>query len=202
MHSVNNSFELGKLVQELGTASVRNFLVLIRKWFAIDLSVYNIFLMPLAFVSASSSVKVMDTNQEQRKLVDYLGNEVKESSKNNNDVYTVSLELDVRFMRSRNAGSQRVVVTNDASATPITLTEENIRDRYPLSYETLTARLSSRYSDFSQNSEYHRIRKDLEDDAKYFHQRFLDQEARKGIGKKYYSPAIVSEFDKHYTKTT
>jgi len=202
VHSVNNSFELSKVVQELGTASVRNFLTLIRKWFAIDLSVYNFFLMPLAFVSGANSVKVVDTNKEQRKLVEYLSSEVRDSAKENSDDYTVALELDVKFMRSKNASAQRVIVTNDPSATPITLTEENIRDRYPLSYKTLTARLTARYSDFSQNSDYHNFRKSLESDPKYCHQRFLDQETRHGIGKKFYSPAIVGEFDKNYTKKT
>jgi len=202
VHSVNNSFELSKVVQELGTASVRNFLTLIRKWFAIDLSVYNFFLMPLAFVSNANSVKVVDTNKEQRKLVEYLSSEVRDSAKENSDDYTVSLELDEKFMRSRNAGAQRVIVTNDSSATPITLTEENIRDRYPLSYKTLTARLAARYSDFCQNSEYHLFRKALESDPKYCHQRFLDQETQDGVGKKFYSPAVVGEFDKKYTRKT
>ena len=141
VHSVNNSFELARIVQELGTACIRNFLALIREWFAIDLSVYNFFLMPLAFVSSGSTAKLIDTNKEQRKLVEYLSSEVKDNAKNNTDDYTVALELDVKFMRSRNASAQRVVVTNDPSATPITLTEENIRDRYPLNYKSLTCLL-------------------------------------------------------------
>lgn len=200
VHSVNNSFELARIVQELGTACIRNFLALIREWFAIDLSVYNFFLMPLAFVSSGSTAKLIDTNKEQRKLVEYLSSEVKDNAKNNTDDYTVALELDVKFMRSRNASAQRVVVTNDPSATPITLTEENIRDRYPLNYKSLTARLAARYSNFSQNAEYHAIRQNLESESKYCHQRFLDQEVKEGIGKKYYSTAIVGEFDKHYER--
>ena len=156
--------------------------------------------MPLAFVSSGSTAKLIDTNKEQRKLVEYLSSEVKDNAKNNTDDYTVALELDVKFMRSRNASAQRVVVTNDPSATPITLTEENIRDRYPLNYKSLTARLAARYSNFSQNAEYHAIRQNLESESKYCHQRFLDQEVKEGIGKKYYSTAIVGEFDKHYER--
>lgn len=200
VHSINSSFELAKLVQEIGTASVRNFLVYAREWFAIDLSVYNFFLMPLAFVGSESNVKVVDTNREQRKLVEYITETVRSKAIENTDEYAIALELDVKFMRSKDAGAHKVIVTNDATATPVTLTEENIRERYPLTYALLTSRLAARYQDFSQNAEYHNIRKSLESESKFCHQRFLDQDSKEGIGKKYYSPAIIHEFDKHYNR--
>lgn len=44
----NNDFLLTNKVQEVGTASLRNYLNLIRIWFNYDLSKYNFFLMPLS----------------------------------------------------------------------------------------------------------------------------------------------------------
>lgn len=200
VHSMNSSFDLAKLMQEIGTACVRNFLAAARDWFALDLSVYNFFLMPLAFVAGGTSAKIVDTNREQRKLVAYLATEIQNAASSNTDDYTVSLELDLKFMRTKDSAAQKVVVTNDANATPVTLTEENIRDKYPYDYRALTARLAARYSNFSQSTSYHDVRRALEPDPAYCHERYPDQENRTGTVKRFYSPLIVQEFDKHYQR--
>ena len=49
IHLINISAGLSKAVQEIGTATLQNFVALIKDWFNYDLSQYNFFLMPLAF---------------------------------------------------------------------------------------------------------------------------------------------------------
>jgi hypothetical protein len=48
-HFVNKDLYLGRRVLEVGTASLRNYLLLATEWFQIDLSEYNFFLMPISF---------------------------------------------------------------------------------------------------------------------------------------------------------
>ena len=43
IHFVNKGFDLSLLVQQLGTANLRNYLLLVRRWFGTDLSKYNFF---------------------------------------------------------------------------------------------------------------------------------------------------------------
>ena len=74
IHFVNSDVRIAKQVQEIGTASIKNFVTLIRQWFGRDLSEYNFFLMPLAFfrwpmpvrtraeVSSSSSMRHSPTS--------------------------------------------------------------------------------------------------------------------------------------------
>ena len=68
-------------------------------------------------------------------------------------------------------------------------------------------RLKERYTDFSQNKDYHAVRKPLENDERFCWVRYLDPSIRydpskreEAVKRKIYSPAILTEFDRHYIK--
>lgn len=199
VHFLNKGFDLGKTVQEIGTANLRNYMTLIRRWFGIDVAAYNFFLMPLAFVGHPSEASLANLNSEERKLLQFLSDRISAETGADQD-YSVALRMDVKFSRSKDATAEHVAVTNDPNATPITLSEEDIRERYPWDYAILTTRLKRRYSDFVQNHTYHQIRKPLEDDDRYCKKRYLDPAAKKGVAKCFYSPRILDCFDEQYTK--
>ena len=202
VHFMNKGFDISKIVQELGTACLRNYLLSIRRYFAIDMSSYNFFLMPLAFVRDELRVEAVNLNADERKLIDYLRSRASAAASQGiaEDGFNVALHLDVKFSKSKSDAAQNVVITNDPSATPVTLSEEDIRERYPWDYQILTTRLKRRYSDFSQNQKYHNLRKPLEEDERYCKKRFLDPTKKAGIGKCFYNPNVVGKFDLHYTK--
>ena len=200
VHFLNKGFDVSKLVQEIGTACLRNYMALIREWFGIDLSAYNFFLMPLAFVGGTSQVEAVTLNTEERKFIDFLRTRIATDPGKHDDDYSVALRIDLKFARSKSANAPQVVVTNDPHATPVTLSEEDIRERYPWDYRILTTRLKKRYIDFSQNQRYHSLRKPLEEDERYCHKRYLDPATKAGIRKCFYNPNIVREFDKRYKR--
>lgn len=200
VHFLNKGFDIARLVQEIGTANLRNYLTLVRQWFGIDLSAYNFFLMPLAFVGHHLQVEAVTLNAEERKLVEFFRSRIDASAAHEDDDYSVALRIDVRFAKSKEEGAPYVVVTNDEDAIPVTLSEENIREKYPWDYRILTTRLKRRYADFKQNQEYHRIRQSLEADERFCMKRFLDPATKKGISKCFYNPSIVAEFDKYYER--
>jgi len=200
VHFMNKGFDISKIVQELGTACLRNYLLLIRRWFAIDMSSYNFFLMPLAFVREELKVEVVSLNSDERKLIDFLRSKTSTGAAANEDGFNVALHLDIKYSRSKSDTAQKVIVTNDPDATPVTLSEEDIREKYPWDFQILTTRMKKRYSDFSQNKKYHDFRKPLEKDEQYCKKRYLDPAKKVGIGKCFYNPNIMSAFDEHYTK--
>jgi hypothetical protein len=200
VHFLNKGFDIARLVQEIGTAALKNYLLIVQRWFAIDLREYNFFLMPLAFVGHPTQAEAVPLNAEERRVVDFLQARIASDATTAQDGYSVSLAVKVRFMRSKDPEAHRVVVTNDPTATRVTLTEEDVRERYPWDYKILTKRLQARYSDFSQNQRYHTLRKPLEGDRKYCVKRYLDPAKRQGVGKCFYNPNILVEFDKHYTR--
>jgi len=201
IHFLNKGFGFAKLVQELGTANLRNYVTLIRQWFGIDLSEYNFFLMPLAFIGQSNVAQTINLNSEERRLIEYLRSQTSTEESDTPDDFNVTLKIDIRFSKSKSSEGEKVQVTNDPDATKVTLTEEDIRERYPWDYNILTTRLRKLYVDFKENQQYHDIRKKLEQDDRYCKKRFLDPKKKSGVGKCFYNPNIVREFDRYYKKS-
>ena len=202
VHFVNKGFDLSLLVQQLGTASLRNYLLLVRRWFGIDLSKYNFFLMPLAFFQVDDSVQSVHLNSDEKKLTNYLQTKTQESGSGDVNDFNIALNVDIKFSRSKDSSAQAVRITNNPEATEVVLTEEDIREKYPWDYKILTTRLKKRYSNFITNQKYHEIRKPLEDDEKFCKRRFLDPMNQTGTGKNFYNPNIIKEFDTHYEKNS
>jgi hypothetical protein len=118
----------------------------------------------------------------------------------NDDDFNVSLYVDVRMKRSKDADANRFVMSNDPDAIKVQINEENIRETYPWDYQILTERLKRRYSDFKCNNEYHELRKQLETDSGLANERVLDPGNPRSAKKMFFNPNIIREFDNHYTK--
>lgn len=200
VHYFNASPELAKQVLELGTASVKNFIELARRWFSQDLSGYSLYLMPVGFVSAPASVCALPASSDESKLVKYLAQVVRDSTPTAGEEFSVALEVNLSFKRSPPGTPGAVAVTTDPSAPKVTLSEEDIRKTYPWDYAELNKPLRKRYSDFKQTKKFHDIRTPLKDDPRYVRTRLLDPSNPRSSRKDFYSPNILREFDKHYTQ--
>ena len=113
VHFINKGFDISKLVQELGTACLRNYLGLVDRWFAIDLSAYNFFLMPLAFVRVGRSVDAITMNSSERRVIEYLRQRIADDLEGADDDYSVALRVDLKFSRSKAVDAAPVVVSDD-----------------------------------------------------------------------------------------
>jgi hypothetical protein len=161
VHYINPSPRLSKQVLELGTACVKNVIELGKAWFQLDLSTYNLYLMPSGFVAAPGSGTALSATPDEEGLIRYLAGLVKDSTADPGTDFHVALEVNLSFKRSAVNAAAVVAVTNDPTATKVELTEEDIRKIYPWDYAELTQRLSKRYIDFCVNQKYHDIRKPL-----------------------------------------
>jgi hypothetical protein len=202
VHLLNMSPDLSKAVQELGTATLQNYVTLIKEWFNVDLSRFNFYLMPLSFFRDFETAKVLQLSAEESNIAKYLAKLHREhdTESSGEDGYAVVLELDVRLKRSALSTAARLVHGDDPDAMPVTFTEEDIRELYPWDYNDLTERLRHRYSDFKANNDYHSVRKPLLKDKRYVMSRYLDPDNPKSLKKDFYSPNILDEFGKHYIR--
>jgi len=203
VHFVNVGFDLRKKVHEVGTACLKNYLFLARQWFGVDLAKFQLFLMPIAFLSElPQGITLLSKSKEEKRVLEFIKTlEINSTSDPTRD-FNLTLDLDIRIKRVNDASAPSVRITNSPEATPITLQEEDIREQFPWDYAILTSRLQKRYSDFVQNQEYHTTRKKLEVNPKLCRTRFLDPGNPKSTMKRFYSPNIIVEFDKHYTRLT
>jgi hypothetical protein len=198
IHFYNRSPELGERVQEIGMACIKNFVAAVQDWFQEDLSRFNFYLMPLSFVAPPPSLDAIQLNRQEKSFLAFLERLTPEQE-DPAARYSVAVNVEVRFVRSKVASAAFVRVTNDPNAPAVYLSEECIRERYPWDYKELTNRCRQRYSDFKENQKYHQLRKSLESDRCFAHERRLDPEKPKPK-KTFYSSAILNMFDQHYQK--
>lgn len=203
IHFVNDDLGLSLKVQELGSASLQNYLHLVTFWFGDVLSGYNFYLMPLSFFRDFNEAPGISLNANERKVLDY----IKKSEERYDGIeevgdYNLTLRIDFKFHKVKSTSGIPVLITNDPSATSVYLSEVDFADKYPWDYDILSTRLSKRYTDFKMNAKYHGIRKKLEDDKKFAYERLLDPKKPSGGKKIFYSPNIQKEFDKSYSKVS
>lgn len=198
-HFFNDSPVFQTRLYEFGAACVKNFVNAIDEWFQRDVSEFQIHLMPLSFTSLPTNVKGMLFNTEERNFLSYIES-IEDFNTDPYSLYSVSVNVEFRFTRSRAKDAISVHTTKDPSALQVNLTEEDIRQRYPWEFATLTSKCRQRYKDFKQNQKYHEIRKRMEGDENYCRLRYLDPGNPRSPKKPFFSPNILFEFDKHYSK--
>ena len=198
IHFYNYSTKFNIRIQEIGTASLKNYVLLYKKWFQKDLSAYNFYLMPLSFVQSTKGKDLLLLNNEEKNFFRYI--EDLENSAAHNDDYSIALNINVKFSKSTSKDDIKVAMSQDESAIKITLTEEQIREKYPMSYKDLTDNCRSRYSDFILNNEYHQHRHQYEKNTKYAYIRYLDPDNPQSGKKIFYSNAMLTQLDKHYMR--
>lgn len=200
IHFYNRNTNFQIRLQEVGMATLKNYVIVVQEWFKKNLSQYNFYLMPLAFVEPSKSNHIISLNKEEENLIQYIST-VESKQSNLETDFSIALNIDIKFTRSKVKEALEVRLTNEANAIPIQLLkEEEIRRRYCWDYNKLEERLKERYSDFKFNEKYHTIRKQLEKEARYCHVVKLDPENPKSSKKKWYDPNILQKFDEHYKK--
>lgn len=199
VHFFNSASSLIHRLHEVAAACVKNYVHASQRWFALDLSDYRIFLMPLSFVGAPQLVEGIALNAEERHFVQYLA-QVVPANDDPADDFNVAVRVEIQVRRSKETGATPFVLSNDPAAIPVRLDEADIRERFPWSYDNLTKRLQQRYANFKANEKYHQVRRPLESDPKLCHERYLDPGNLKSGKKRFYNANVLKVFDHHFTR--
>jgi hypothetical protein len=197
-HFYNRSSKFAMRLQEIGAASLKNFVAAISDWFKRDLSEFNFYLMPLSFVSLPAGTDAVVLNTEEKKFLAFVES-LEPRSDNPAARYSVTVNIEVKFTRSKAKDALAVQITNDPKAPAVRLTEEQVREKNPWDYDRLTKECKNRYSDFKMTDKYHKLRKKLLADGLGV-VRYLDPGNPKSSKKPFFNPNIMAEFDKHYVK--
>lgn len=198
VHFYHRNPELAEHLQEIGMACLKNFVSAVQDWFQEDLSRFNFYLMPLSFVTSYPSIETVRLNRAENAFIDFL-NRLKPEEEDPLDRYSVTVNVEVRFVRSKNAGAASVRITDDPNVPAVRITEEQVLERYPWNYSNLVEQCRERYSDFKADQKFHELRKELVKKARLVHERRLDP-TRPKPKKMFFSPDILKEFDKHYVQ--
>lgn len=199
IHFYNRSGAFPVRLQEVGTASLKNFVAATKAWFGRDMSEFNFYLMPLSFIALPQQTEGVVLNNEEKTFLAFV-----ESLEPANDdaasPYSVTVNIDIKFTRSKAKDALGVQLTNNPNAPEVRLTEEQIREKYPWDYNRLTEECQKRYANFKVAKKYHDIRKVLLKDKRFGEVRYLDPGNTKSSKKPFFNPNIQQELDKLYTK--
>jgi hypothetical protein len=198
-HFINKDLYIGRRVLEIGTASLRNYMLLAQEWLQLDLSSYNFFLMPISFYhgfEAAEPVSRAHYPDQIQKLLTFL-DELEVADDKRDGMQHVALRLETKLVRSKDAASVAFRWTDDPKAPELAVREEDLLKNYPMTYRDLAAALKRRYSNFLENKGYHALRKKLEKESKFSIVRVLNPSNPKSSRQRFYNANIMQEFDKH-----
>jgi len=199
IHFYNRSGTFPVRLQEIGTASLKNFVASTKSWFGRDMTEFNFYLMPLSFLALPHQAEAVVLNQEEKKFLAFVES-LEPANDDSASPYSVTVNIDIKFTRSKAKDALGVQVTNNPNAPEVRFTEEQIRDRFPWDYGRLTEECRKRYKDFKAVGKYHDVRKQLLKNKRFGEIRFLDPGNPRSSKKPFFNPNILQELDKHFTK--
>lgn len=203
IHFYNDSKLFEKKVLEIGTATLKSYVQSVQKWFDYDLSKFNFYLMPISFFHTQElqSFSINSEDKQHQNLLKYIAKKEKEYPSDTSKDHNISLILETKFTRSKSMDALNVKFDPNAKLTVNVASEEQFRNKYPWNWtDKLLQTLKARYSDFKQTTEFWNFKKELEKNEKYSAVKPLDWNKLNGTKKRFYSPEILKEFDKKYTK--
>ncbi len=201
VHFICGDLELSTSIQEIGTASLKNFMTLAMNWFNHDFSRYNFYLMPVSFFHLSDVASFSVDSEVKSNLLKYLKAIEKDHEHDKDANYAISLKLHTKLVKTTNDEALQVRLTNDPDAPEIVLSEEDALKNYPHDYYELLEILKARYTNFKQNKVFHDQMRTLKAEGeRYCKLRRLDPDNPKSISKTFYHNRVIDQFDQWYER--
>lgn len=192
-----NTELISKQIQELGFACIKNYISIIGLWnIDIDLSCYNFYLMPLAYVDEKITVDGV-LSDETTNYINLIKSKLSQFDSSDSDFY-IAISIDVDFKKGNSFDA--IGVKYDDDGIPIKVSEEDIRKKYPLTHNDIVMACRKRYSDFLLNRTFYSIMDTIKSNDILCKIRELDPNNPKTPSKPFYSTNIWKELDKKYLK--
>ena len=203
-HFVNKSDVLSRKIGELGMASISNFNSYLFDWFAGSLGKYNMYLMPMALINDDEFNASILGNREKAvdNVLRYINKKEKEYPSDVNKKHNITVSVDIKLVKASKItdSSKQLAISSNGEGPTINVSAEDLSKIYPIEYKVLVAKLKSRYKNFKVNSDFHELRRNLEDKKDLCYAYPLNPKNLDGPTKKIYSPKMITAFDKYYEK--
>jgi len=200
-HFVHNDPALSVRVQQIGAASLRNFMTLATTWFGYDFTQFNFYLMPISFFHQSDVESFSVDSKARENLLKYLKKVEKSYSDDTDLNFSISLVLQTRLVKTSAEEALEIRFTDDPNAPELQISEEDVLKSYPHTYNEVCEILRKRYKEFKQNNEFYSIKKRIEaQGGRFCKERRLNPKNPKSSCKIFYHSRVIEEFDKYYEK--
>ncbi len=162
IHFVNLK-SISRQIQELGFACVKNFIGVIKCWnLDLDISSYNLYLMPLAYIDEKITVPSVIT-AENKSYLSFV-KALLERDDNDDSDFDIAISIDVEFKKGHTFDS--LGVHYEAGGVKVEQTEEDIRSKFPWNSKEMINRCRARYLDFKQDQKYNKLVREIKANKK------------------------------------
>jgi hypothetical protein len=186
-----------KQIQELGFACIKNYINLIKAWqVEIDLSSYNFYLMPLAYVDGKVFSDGVITD-EIDKYLKFAKDRIAAQDEEDDD-FDIAVSIDVNFSKGNSFNA--IPFRYDPNGLEVVVTEEDINKRFPLSHSQVCSKARNKYIDFKQDATFNKTVKEIKQNTKLSYERKHNPNSAKSNSTWFYSTNIWQELDKSYSK--
>lgn len=155
IHLTADSPALPHLVFTLGLASLRNYSLLLRKWFAVTLDEFDLFILPLGFSYPFQAVTSAALRKEPGEIADIIRQIAKAQGTQKAEVgdFHLAFELQTTLVSAKKLiGEPDILAAVDPTAKSAIVVEKRTRlvDSYPYSFTDLWEKVKSKISGVKQ----------------------------------------------------
>lgn len=170
IHFVNKE-KNNYLIYTLGTACLKNYFKIIKKWFNVNLSEYNFYILPLAFAYNFKTFTIVDIEKEPKIIQSLLANISEKQNIKSEQGYEFTCEIEINLKSAKKITENTDLTASigpNATNTITVIKTQKLYDQYPYSYNTLFHKLQQNISTLKQNHFNKFIRtNNVKDNEKY-----------------------------------
>ena len=197
VHFIHASSDMLFEAHEVFAAAVGNYLLLLRQWFGMSYDHLGPTFIPISFAGYDLEITAKGS---ERRLIAFLQMGKKSEVATTSTDFQFGIQVVIEAKKSTSEAAAHYRLTKDANAQTLKLEEEDIRKRFPWTYQQVIARCKDRYSKFLQNKQFNDAMREIKEDANLHHRRLLDREKPDGPGKDFYSTNVFKILDQHWTR--
>lgn len=193
---------ISEIINRLGSASLKNYFYITKDWFDRDLSSHNLLILPMTF-NYPQQIDLSSLTQIEKKqvegLIDYLQKNQAIADTHNDSKFQIMVEMKFQYTKSNAIDAISVMNCNSESAIKVNLTDNQIKEKYPLTFKKIREECTKRYSDCKINKTFHNHMKEIKKNDKYsYHREVSLNDPTQGPW--WYNGNVYQYLDKIYTK--
>lgn len=176
VHFIIDESEMARRAHEACCACIRNFVAAVGEWFDHDLSEHRFMILPLSFDAVTGPALAVPSRRTRQaaNLMAFLDRASDEYPVQEKTPYAAAVKVETRIVGSKNHDAAAVRLGGGPDARKVTLTDEQIADRWPYDYATFVKRIIAKLPDIKQNKAFHRAVKQIKSEERFVFRRRLD----------------------------
>jgi hypothetical protein len=202
-HFVASNINLRNTLAELSLAAVRNYIVASQKWFRVTYADLNLAAVPISFSLNQNRLEAVAKStpvEVARFLAHVKSEESRLSSTPSEYVYSVVVNFDIIRKSADGAIPIKIAALGEVAQITVSIDDDKLPPGMTWSFKDLVAKLKKRYSNFVQDNEFYKIKREIESNKSLCHERRLVPSNKNSPKTRFYNPNIIFEFDKYYTQ--